>query len=580
MVLLAGCGLAPSGSIDGDASSLRPSPRTGSFSAAEVQRTIDDLASLGIETRVRPSDGAPITPAQGDRSAVRLLRLQVRNLALELAAGGGTRGADLDRLSAAAGGGPVSALVAGWAASGPTPAARWTTALLAQPAPADPATSVLPTLALVAFVADVSAGSQTSARPAGATTAMLHGHPGAGLRERATLSVAQGSDFCADVSAYLAAALDDIVEANADPPPWMKQLIDLYAPQYANDPGLLRRTIGAIALLSYATSLARSWNVNLAPDPSSVAYGIAGAEPVTGAVVLSVWAGEDVFSDDVADCASLAEAELASTPIEGSTVMWDASGLGTHANEATAVATLDANGTAELDYETATESQEIAENGDPTTAQMWVSAWVDRAEMAALAAVVKAILLGDAAGTPAGSTAKALYEAMEPTLNLVMRPSGFALIDVTYHTTNASPGPSATPTAAASSTGDVEHATDCASLLPQTDVMQAVGVDIGTPTELGEYSALQVACVWEDVAWELQGQAKTKPFPPTDGQLAGITCARSGHLRTTLYCLNGDKGVVGGFVLTSRWGLILGTAMLSIDQVVDEIIPILDRTAN
>ncbi len=127
---------------------------------------------------------------------------------------------------------------------------------------------------------------------------------------------------------------------------------------------------------------------------------------------------------------------------------------------------------------------------------------------------------------------------------------------------------------------DAKHATDCASLLPSADVQRAVGVDIGKPTSLNGYSALQLACVWEDVAWELQGQAKKAPFPPTDGQLAGIPCARSGHLGTTIYCLNEDKGVVGGFVYTSRWGFILGTAKLSLDQVVNGIIPILDRTAN
>ena len=59
-----------------------------------------------------------------------------------------------------------------------------------------------------------------------------------------------------------------------------------------------------------------------------------------------------------------------------------------------------------------------------------------------LAAIVKSILLGDAAGSPAGATAKALYQAMEPTLNVMMRPSGFALIDVTYHQPKASPSPS------------------------------------------------------------------------------------------------------------------------------------------
>jgi hypothetical protein len=65
--------------------------------------------------------------------------------------------------------------------------------------------------------------------------------------------------------------------------------------------------------------------------------------------------------------------------------------------------------------------------------------------MTALAAAVKAILLGDASGSPAGPTAKALYQAMEPTLNVLMRPSGFALIDVTYHRPTASPSPSQPP---------------------------------------------------------------------------------------------------------------------------------------
>ena len=41
---------------------------------------------------------------------------------------------------------------------------------------------------------------------------------------------------------------------------------------------------------------------------------------------------------------------------------------------------------------------------------------------------------------------------MEPTLNLVMRPSGFAVIDVTYHSPKASPSPSRQPTADLSGT--------------------------------------------------------------------------------------------------------------------------------
>jgi hypothetical protein len=182
--------------------------------------------------------------------------------------------------------------------------------------------------------------------------------------------------------------------------------------------------------------------VSLVPDPAAVAYGIEGQDPVEGGVDLTVLSGADVFATDVADCASLAVAQLASVPVEGSMVVWDASGLDGHAQEAAAAPTLDDLGTAGLSYVMTTESQDNADNGDPVSAQMSVNAWVDRAEVAALAAVVKSILLGDAAGSPAGPTAKALYQAMEPKLNAVMRPSGFALIDVTYHQPKASPSPS------------------------------------------------------------------------------------------------------------------------------------------
>jgi hypothetical protein len=425
LVLLAGCSSTPSPAGSSGASSLKPTPGAGAFSQADVQQAVDDLATLGIETRVRPSDAAPISAVTGERSAVRLLRLQVRNLALERAGGGGTRGADLDALTAAGGGGPVSALIAGWADAGTTPGAKLAATLLGKDEPLDAAAKVFPTLALVAFVADVDGG-------------------GGAVSSAPSNLLVTSADYCSEISAYLSDALNGIVNSTADPPAWLKQLIDLYAPQYKNDPALLRKTIGALALLSYATSLARAWTVSLVPDPQAIAYGIEGQDPVSGEVDLTVDSGKDVFAGDVADCASLANAQLASVPVKGSSVAWDSSGLGAHATNVAGQSLVDENGAAALTYQTATESKDTADNGDPVTAQMWVNAWVDRAEMTALAAVVKQILLGDAAGTPAGPTAKALYQAMEPKLNVVMRPSGFATMDVTYHRPKASPSPSQT----------------------------------------------------------------------------------------------------------------------------------------
>jgi hypothetical protein len=427
LAILAACSSTPSPVGSSGASSPTPTQGAQALTQADVQRVVDDLAGLGIETRVRPSDSAPITAVTGARSAVRLLRLQVRNLALERVGGGGTMGADLDALGAAAGGGPVSPLLARWAASSTTPGAQLAASLLRHNDPLDAVTTVFPTLAVVAFIADVNAGSA-----------------GASAGNQKALLALSSSDHCAQMSAYLSAALEGITDSKAIPPPWLKQLIDLYAPQYAGDPALLRKTIGALALLSYATSLARPWTVSLQPDPPAVAYGIEGQDPVDGEVDLTVVSGMDVFATDVADCASLAAAQLASIPVEGSSVVWDTSGLGAHATNVAGQSQVDENGVAALTYQTATESKDAADNGSPVTVQLSVSASVDRAEMAALAAVVKAILLGDASGTPAGPATKAIYQALEPALNAVMRPSGSAQIDVAYHQPKSSPSPSHT----------------------------------------------------------------------------------------------------------------------------------------
>lgn len=441
-LVLVGCGSVTPSSVPTQTSADGVPSAVPALSATDVQRAVEDLAAIGIETRVRTSDAAPIASVPGDRSLVRLLRFQVRSLALEQLAGSGIRAADLDALGAAGGGGPVSPLLAGWAESGATPAARWAASLLGHERPADPAAVAYPTLALVAFVADATRGSSQAAGQSGTQAGAMLAAARTGVGAPAGVALASRSDYCAEVSAYLSTALGEIVDSTADPPAWLKGLIDVYAPQYAHEPALLRKTIGAMALMAYATSLARPWTVSLVPDPGAVAYSIEGQDPVEGAVDLTVLSGADVFADDIADCASLADAQLASVPVEGSAVTWDASGLDGHATEATATSTVDDTGTAGLSYVMTTESQDDADNGDPVSTQMSVNAWVNRAEMASLAAVVKSILLGEAGSSPAGPTAKALYQAMDQTLNSVMRPSGFALIDVTYHTHKATPSPS------------------------------------------------------------------------------------------------------------------------------------------
>jgi hypothetical protein len=139
--------------------------------------------------------------------------------------------------------------------------------------------------------------------------------------------------------------------------------------------------------------------------------------------------------------------------------------------------------------------------------------------------------------------------------------------------------PSSTPSGSQAGS----DADDCAEFLPSDRIQQALGVAIGEPTSIP--SALTFACVWGDVSWSLQGQEKVPPFPPPPDQLEGLACATSGLLNDqTLYCLNEgmDAGntFVGGNIYTSEWGFILNTIEVTLADVVDKLLPILDETGN
>ena len=86
--------------------SFTPAPIDGEFGPGTVLTAIDILADAGVTVRLRPGED-PLAPVE-DPSGIELLRFQVRNLALEANAGGGTLGADLDTLTVESGGLPLS----------------------------------------------------------------------------------------------------------------------------------------------------------------------------------------------------------------------------------------------------------------------------------------------------------------------------------------------------------------------------------------------------------------------------------------------------------------------------------------
>jgi hypothetical protein len=389
---------------------------------------MESLAGIGVDVRTLPSDPEPVVPPSGEPSAVRLLHFQVRNMALELFTGAGTTGKDLDRATVSGEGAPVTPLLVGWLRSARTPAASLAQSAMAGQDLTKPEASVFPTLALVAFLADATrVGTTANAAPA------------AGI-QLAALADSPSADLCSQVSAYL----DEVLQHVANPQaqfdvPWLETVVDQYAPMYAGNTELFRKTVGALALLAYATSVARSWSVLANPAPSQVDYSIEGQDPVEGEVLVTVETGKEVFADEVQPCSSLAQIELEGSPT-GASLYWDASGLGPHATATEADSELDVD-QASFTYQTTAESAEAAQNGDPQTAEMSVLVIVDREEMRALAGAVAEILLGPAQNGPAAAAVKSLYLKMQPTLGAMMLPSAVATIEVTLHTP-VSPSPS------------------------------------------------------------------------------------------------------------------------------------------
>jgi hypothetical protein len=401
---------------------------SGPFGPARVQGAVEALAGIGVDVRTLPSDAAPSVAITGQPSAIRLLRFQVRNMALELTTGSGTTGAELDRTVVAVGAPKVTPLLVGWLRSAGTSAAALASSVMGSKDLAHPGTVAFPTFVLAAFLADATRGRT------GGSAAALAAHP--------DLLAAGAADFCAQVSSYLSDVLAGVLDPQAHfNVPWLAKVIAQYAPAYVADPGRFRQVVGALALLAYATSVGRAWSVTATPDPQQVDYSIEGQDATEGEVNVSVVPGTQAFSREVQPCAALAQTQLKGKPVKDASLFWDPSGLDGHAKATQADGALDEDGTGSLTYETTAESKEAASSGTPVTAEMTVQVIVDREEMRSLAAVVQGILLGKASGTQAGAAVASLYQKLEPALIGVMFPSAVATIEVRYHTK-----PSPTPT--------------------------------------------------------------------------------------------------------------------------------------
>lgn len=452
-----GCaGEAPTPGVPtlGDASSAQVPP-------SDVGQAIADLAAIGVAIHAGPGEPNPVVPVVGALSPLRFLAVEARSFALEARYGAGVASSRLDEVAVSAGGQPISGLIVRWMEMNETAAARYAADAWSSTAGSS-ITGLMPLRVIVAFLADATRTDNVEAE--GPPGALLIGHSGRKLGRPAL--EAPIDDFCADLSAYLVDALNGLFALDPVIPPWLRNLVASNAPQYAEDPALFVRVIGALGLLVHVTALARPWWIQLLPEPIDTRYGVVGDDPVEGQVDLTALR-DPTWADQIADCASLAALDVEPAALSGSLVIWGRDGFAPHANIVDAHVQLDEDGQAELDYVTATECREAA-SGTTITDQIIVGALVERVENELLAEAIEAILLGDAYGTALGAQARATYERTREQLFAASWPGGSTTIPVTHHH-GGCPSPTPVPTAS------TVAADDCALIASEIEVERLVG---------------------------------------------------------------------------------------------------------
>ncbi|MDQ3492746.1 MAG: hypothetical protein M3452_05745 [Chloroflexota bacterium] len=370
---------------------------------------------------VRMAPGEPPLSEVSAPSGVEFLRFQVRNMALEASAGGGSPGSDLDDVSAADGAAAISPLIAGWARTAGTPAAESALEMLGDIGATDPADLRIPMLVQALFLGDMVPGDSeaTSSRPAGIRLAATNG---------------EGAEFCDQAATYLSGVLEGILDPGLPmAPDWLDDAIDLYA-GIESDPERLRRAVGAMALLVYATSISRPWVVLMSAAPLSVHYIVDESELAdpSKSVRVSVDQGEGSFADEVRGCAALAGASLDEVELEGTSVAFVAPGIVKHGTDIEGDLELDENGTATLAYQTKGETREAHDEGTPRSEIVVVWAVLERRDIDELKSLVQGLLTGGDLGVAAPAV-QAAYERLAPALEARLHPRGWQAVEVTWH---------------------------------------------------------------------------------------------------------------------------------------------------
>lgn len=455
---LAGPGVLPT---DETSVEIAESIETDQYTSDTEASVISALAASGIAVLDQPR-GSPIAPVAAPVSPLRFLEAQVRGMALEAWARGGSSGADLDATVLVPSDAPLaSSVLAAWLAASDTPRGRLARALMAGQDVTDPTTLVYPGLVLSLFTADVvDAGSGVSrsgesamawrvaenASGAGATAAGICSSVQSFVDNviKAVFSALKAHPPASGVGAVVVSVWNWLVDRGAD---FVRSLIKaLEAPVIAVIQliaGTLSEVVQTVAaLLPYELSVtAIPGHVTLPPDPGP---------GVTGQFQVQVTAeGSPDWPPILADCATASGVTLPTFRPNGQKVVWgpltsDPPGLVLKQNADPA---LDASGRAQLTFQTRTEPPEVA-NGEKQDTLVELKVTIQRDDVKQARERVRQALthnlppivkdLVDDAFAP-------LVAGLEQRIDRLLDPTKGGVLFVTYHTKPATPQPSVSP---------------------------------------------------------------------------------------------------------------------------------------
>jgi hypothetical protein len=372
---------------------------------------IGELAKAGVAVYQEAGSPGPLVPLF-DPGPVTLLLSQLRPMVRELMVGGGMLGADLDALISdgtllrASDSATFSTDIAFPEIDGRTviPPSLLTASYIATVDSAgaalirrfrpditleQPATQLIPSLALTLFAAEI-------AREHAVTAGLSTG--GGGVR--ALIPMGMQGGICTQAQGFIDATLNQLFSAltvdlgTSQAGQILSSIINgvilgfrvpiKAALDSLTKPVLdmIRDIAGVLAIAATVVSTIRPWSLQLVATPKATRLAV-GAEPgLPGEVSLTVdLGGFDEWPADVADCAAASGVPLPSLRPSNARCSWVVTGTRPGLVQYDPPPpTLDANARGKLAYHTLSESEDAAK-GDPAYAQLLVTATVARPEV-------------------------------------------------------------------------------------------------------------------------------------------------------------------------------------------------------